>query len=245
MADTMTADELAAWRRAERTALVARRLAVPAAERSRRSARIMAHLEAGLPLLGTGTLGFYSPFRGEPDVREAVLRFREAGATLALPVVVTREAPLVYREWWPGAPMERGALGVPIPAASASVQPDAVLMPPVGFDAQGYRLGYGGGYFDRTLAAARPQPLKIGIAFELSRIATIHPCAHDVPMDLVITERGIHAPGRDGLVRIAPAEAATLAEALRARRRSAADGADATRDYASPPCYAHELDPDR
>ena len=80
---------------------------------------------------------------------------------------------------------------MPIPQTEAVV-PDVLLMPPVGFDADGYRLGYGGGFFDRTLAAAAPHPLKIGLAREASRIDTIHPQPHDVPMDFVVTERGIH-----------------------------------------------------
>ena len=64
----------------------------------------------------------------------------------------------------------------------------AGLAPLVGFDSCGYRLGYGGGYYDRTLAAATPKPLAIGVGFELSRLDTIHPQPHDVPMDFIVTE---------------------------------------------------------
>ena len=72
----------------------------------------------------------------------------------------------------------------------------------MGFDSKGYRLGYGGGYFDRTLAVMQPQPLKIGVAFELSRIPTIRPQPHDVPMDLIVTEAGIHCVRENGLERV-------------------------------------------
>jgi 5-formyltetrahydrofolate cyclo-ligase len=81
---------------------------------------------------------------------------------------------------------------LPIPQGTPALRPRALLVPPVGFDAQGYRLGYGGGYFDITLAALEPQPLKIAVAFELSRIDTIYPQPHDIPMDFVVTEERVH-----------------------------------------------------
>lgn len=109
-------------------------------------------------------------------------------------------------------------------------------MPVVGFDSAGYRLGYGGGYFDRTLATLRPQPLKIGVGFELSRIPTIRPQWHDVPMDFVVTEAGIHWVSQAGLIQVAEPEAAALAGSIVARRHSG--GAQ----YSSPACYAHEFE---
>ena len=80
---------------------------------------------------------------------------------------------------------------IPAPADGPSVTPDVLLVPLVGFDAGGYRLGYGGGYYDRSLAARTPRPLAIGIGFEISRLATIHPQPHDIPMDAIVTERGM------------------------------------------------------
>jgi 5,10-methenyltetrahydrofolate synthetase len=71
------------------------------------------------------------------------------------------------------------------------VVPQALLIPPVGFDARGFRLGYGGGFYDRTLASLAPRPLAIGVAFELSRVDSIRPQPFDLPMDYVVTERGI------------------------------------------------------
>jgi 5-formyltetrahydrofolate cyclo-ligase len=116
---------------------------------------------------------------------------RSPGSRSALPVVVEKKKPLEFREWWPGAPTTPGVFDLPIPQGTEIMRPHALLVPPVGFDAQGYRLGYGGGYFDRTLAALAPQPLKIAVAFEVSRIPTIHPQPYDIPMDFVVTENGI------------------------------------------------------
>jgi hypothetical protein len=113
-------------------------------------------------------------------------------------VVVAKHAPLEFREWEPGVATAPGVFGLPVPQSAALV-PDVLLMPPVGFDGAGYRLGYGGGYFDRTLASRSPQPLKIGLARGMSHIETIHPQPHDIPMDFVITEAGIHEPGASGL----------------------------------------------
>ena len=102
--------------------------------------------------------------------------------------------------------------------------PQALLIPPVGFDARGYRLGYGGGYFDRTLTEMTPQPLKIGVAFEISRIESIHPQAYDIPLDFFVTERCIYRNAPAGLEEIKdPSRVAELAAALLASRYPAGD----------------------
>lgn len=148
--------------------------------------------------------------------------------------------------------MTKGVFDLPVPDGTEVVRPEALLIPPVGFDAQGYRLGYGGGYFDRTLAAMVPQPLKIGVAFELSRIPTIYPQPHDVPMDFIVTEAGVHHASKHGLEHVGDLrQVLKLASAIiRERdRRAPISGEPAgstrpvARQYASPPCYANELDP--
>jgi 5,10-methenyltetrahydrofolate synthetase len=156
-------------------------------------------LLALLPDMQSACVSFYWPFEGEFDPRFAIRRWRERGARAALPVVVRKGAPLEFREWWPGAPMKRGVFDLPIPDGTPVVTPDVALIPPVGFDDEGYRLGYGGGYFDRTLAALACPPLKVGVAFELSRIPTIRPQPHDIPMDCIVTEAGVHRAGARGL----------------------------------------------
>jgi 5-formyltetrahydrofolate cyclo-ligase len=90
-----------------------------------------------------------------------------------------------------GRPDDAGCLEIPVSAEGESLSPTVLLAPLVGFDACGYRLGYGGGYYDRTLAAATPRPMAIGVGFEASRLETIHPQPHDIPMDLIVTGQGI------------------------------------------------------
>ena len=182
-------------------------------------ARMTELLLEGFPQLAGRILGFYWPMKGEFDCRVAVHRFREGGARGALPVVVKKASPLEYREWFPGVETTPGVFGLPVPQGVPVLVPDAVLMPPVGFDARGYRLGYGGGYFDRTLASLSPQPLKIGVGRGMTRIATIHPLPHDIPMDFVVTEEGIHAAGPDGLRRVDASEASRSAAEILAVRR--------------------------
>lgn len=212
-------DDVRQWRKAQRVELLARRIGVTAPRRRQWDAAITRLLVEGFPLLQPMTVGFYWPFKSEFDPRFAIHQWREHGARAALPLVVEKFAPLQFREWWPGAPMTTGVYDLPFPDGTAVVTPQALLIPPVGFDAQGYRLGYGGGYFDRTLAAMSPQPLKIGVAYELSRMSTIQPQPHDVPMDFIVTEAGVHHVGADGLTLVEdPARASELAGAIVRKR---------------------------
>lgn len=193
------------WRDAQRQALTAARSAVPVALRRQWDAAITQRLLLQFPGLQRLVVGGYWPFRGEFDPRFLLRRLRLGGARTALPVVVGRQLPLQFRDWWPGAPMRRAVLGLPVPDGTALLQPQAVLIPPLGFDAQGYRLGYGGGFFDRTLAAMPQPPLKIGVGFELSRIATVRPQPHDIPMDFIATEAALYRVGGGGLEPLDPA----------------------------------------
>jgi 5-formyltetrahydrofolate cyclo-ligase len=95
----------------------------------------------------------------------------------------------VFREWRPGAPMARGLWKIPHPAEGADVVPSVVLAPVVGFDPACYRLGYGGGFFDRTLAQMTGKPLVIGLGFPQASIKTIFPQPHDIPMNWIATGR--------------------------------------------------------
>ena len=211
-------EPLSSWRAARREELIARRSAMPADERRAGSESIARRLLGAFPLLQGRTIGFCWPYRGEFDPRFVIRRLRDAGSRAALPVVVARGAPLQFCEWWPGAPMRSATLGIPVPDGTQPLQPEALLIPPVGFDAAGYRLGYGAGYFDRTLAAMSPRPLAIAVAFELSRIPTIRPQPHDVPMDFVVTEVGVHHVAAHGLRLVDDREALRLAEAIVRRR---------------------------
>lgn len=136
------------------------------------------------------TLAFCAPSRNEFDARPLASRLISRGWRAAMPVVIAPAAPMVFRAWTPAAPMSRDRYGIPIPTAGEELAPGIVLLPLVAFDAAGYRLGYGGGYFDRTLAAQVPCPLAVGVGFELARVSSIRPQAHDVPLDAIVTEAG-------------------------------------------------------
>src|SRR3972149_4350569 len=161
--------QISAWRREQRAALIARRVALPAAQRREWSAAISACLESCFPRLAEMTVGFCWPYRGEFDARFAIRYFRERGATAALPAVVGKASPLQFRKWWPGAPMTPGVYDIPVPDGTELMVPDAVIVPMNGFDERGYRLGYGGGYFDRTLAPGAPPPPPVGGRFHVPR----------------------------------------------------------------------------
>ncbi|MCY0386941.1 5-formyltetrahydrofolate cyclo-ligase [Robbsia sp. Bb-Pol-6] len=138
------------------------------------------------------SLAFYWPTHGEPDLRETIVAWlaRDTRRRAALPVIESARAPLVFRGWTPDAPMRPGRYGIPVPAAGEIGMPALLLIPCVGFDARGYRLGYGGGFYDRTLAAATPRPRTLGVALDGCRVAALPNEAHDLPLDHVLTETG-------------------------------------------------------
>ncbi|MFZ2629911.1 MAG: 5-formyltetrahydrofolate cyclo-ligase, partial [Rugosibacter sp.] len=194
-------DDSPGFRTALRQEKIAARVALDPATHAELSARLAAHLEplllaqaATLTTPTTPTLAFCAPVRNEFDARPLASRLIRQGWRAAMPVVIAPAAPMIFRAWTPHAPMSRDRHGIPIPTAGEELVPDIVLLPLVAFDAAGYRLGYGGGYFDRTLVAQVPRPLAIGVGFELARAPSIHPQAHDVPLDAVVTEAGILRP---------------------------------------------------
>jgi 5-formyltetrahydrofolate cyclo-ligase len=212
--------ELQSWRATQRKSLLAQRMAIGAAQRARWNADITAQLLAVLhPQPGT-VIAAYWPFKGEFDPRFAMRAWREAGASTALPVVLQKGQPLQFRDWRPGMPTAPGVYDLPVPVHGAVMTPQWALIPPIGFDAMGYRLGYGGGYYDRTLAALSPQPLKIGVAFALSRIDSIAPQPHDIAMDFIVTQEAWYQVTAKGLIRLEPVVAAQRL-ALRSARTPA------------------------
>jgi 5-formyltetrahydrofolate cyclo-ligase len=184
--DPEQARDVARWRKAERVRLIAARLAVPADKRARVAEEVAAALDA-LIAPGPGVVvSLYWPFRGELDLRGWMARAVEAGAQVALPVVEAKGRPLTFREWRPGCAMARGVWNIPQPADGEPVTPTVVLAPVVGTDPGCYRLGYGGGFFDRTLAALSPRARAIGVGHPVAAIPTIYPQPHDIPMDTVV-----------------------------------------------------------
>lgn len=210
--------ELASWRRAERARLIATRMAADAVDHARWSASIEATLGLVCPAAAGWVVGLCWPFQAEFDARPTAALLRARGARLALPAVVAKAQPLKFLEWWPGAKLVAGVYGLLVPDGTATLVPDVLLVPPVGIGGEGDRLGYGGGFFDRTLAALEPRPLTFAHAFELSRVPTTTPQPHDILMDFVITEARVEVAVPGGLKRITPAECHALALELAARR---------------------------
>lgn len=215
----LNGSELKAWRKQQRLAFIAQRLGLEEERRREWDSRIERLLNTAFVLPRGMVVGFCWPYKGEFDARRTVLRLRKMGARAALPAVFDKKGPLQFSEWWPGVAMALGAYEIPVPQGTSVVYPDAVIVPMNAFDEQGYRLGYGGGYFDRTLAALQPKPIAIGIGYEMFRVGTIHPCEHDIPMDFIVTEKGIHMLDEGRLRRIDAAACIEWVTRLSATRR--------------------------
>jgi 5,10-methenyltetrahydrofolate synthetase len=181
-------------RSALRRQLVERRLALSKDDWARLSTAICEQVRENFPRLSEMRVGFCWPIKNEPDLRPLVLSWIESGKdgfAALLPVVVGADAPLAFRAWTPDRQMMTDRYGIPTPAVGEFLMPEALLIPVNAFDAHGYRIGYGGGFFDRTLAALKPAPLCIGVGFELARVDSIRPEAHDVRLDAMVTEAGV------------------------------------------------------
>lgn len=193
--DPQQARDVMRWRKAERARLRAERLAMPVTVRQAAGHAIVEHLRQVLSDRFGGAKGrvfsAYWPIKGEPDMRPLMAELYGAGVIVALPIVETKAAPLTFRLWTPETRMVRGDWNIPVPPSHApETRPDIALAPLVGWSGDGFRLGYGGGYFDRTLAALRPRPFTIGIGYASARLATIFPQPHDIRLDLILTEAG-------------------------------------------------------
>ncbi len=183
------------WRKVERERLIALRVALSPERRAAQASAIARELDRILPS-GAPTVSLYWPIRGEPDLRPWMHTLHARGMRVALPVVIAHGRPLEFREWQPQARLERGVWKIPYPADGALVVPDVAIAPLVGFDRACYRLGYGGGFFDRTLASLEPRALAIGVGYPETELPTIFPQPFDVPMDWIVT--GSAAPLRRG-----------------------------------------------
>jgi 5-formyltetrahydrofolate cyclo-ligase len=188
MAASAIPGDRAAWRREQRKRLLAARAAAAPEDRAQWERQLAERLGAALHRRIGRIIGLYWPVRGEFDPLILAADLIAAGRALALPAITAKDAPLDYRAWRPGDAMIAGAFGIPAPAAPARITPDIIVVPCLGFDSARYRLGYGGGYFDRTLAALTPRPIALGAAFEQGALATIFPQPHDIALDAIVTE---------------------------------------------------------
>jgi 5-formyltetrahydrofolate cyclo-ligase len=184
----MGADVIAAKAALRKAALAARAEAHAAGQGQ--AAEILADLLAGER---GRVLAGYMAMRSEIDPRAAMAAH---DGPVGVPVIEGKGAPLRFREWSPGARMQPGTFGAEVPAEGAWVEPEVLIVPLVAFDARGYRLGYGGGFYDRTLEGlrARGRVLAVGFAYSAQEVAEVPVEATDQPLDAVVTERGVIRP---------------------------------------------------
>lgn len=152
-----------------------------------------------------GTIGFpagaevsaYLPVKDEFDVMPFAYTAHAFGHRVGMPVVLGKGKPLQFREWTPDTVLDAGVLGIPIPPADAAlILPRLLLVPLMAFDASGYRLGYGGGFYDRTLAALRllePETVAVGVCYAGLEVEAVPHDEHDQPLDWIVTEEGARA----------------------------------------------------
>jgi len=170
---------------AERQALV---------DRHQRSVHLQEVLRVWLVSRRENTIGAYWSIKGEFDALPALYRWSEAeeGRRIGLPVIDRTTKQLDFHVWFPGCPMEEDAYGIPKPKDTERFQPQLLLVPCVGFGPGGLRLGYGGGFYDRTLAELSPRPLTVGVGYAHGFVPWLDAEPHDVPLDVVLTEDGVH-----------------------------------------------------
>lgn len=188
--DSPAWQDIRRWRGAQRNRLAARRRTLDAGSRKAMDGRIAGYLEER-PGCDPGCVAFFWPLPGEPDVRPLAHLRLDRGCQSALTVIGRKSESLEFWRWHPRTALRKGEVwNIPVPAARQVVTPTVILVPLLGFDAEGHRLGHGGGYYDRTLARLDPKPLCVGIGYDIGRLDTIYPQAHDIPMDVIVTESG-------------------------------------------------------
>ncbi|MEW6466887.1 MAG: 5-formyltetrahydrofolate cyclo-ligase [Pseudomonadota bacterium] len=187
-------------KKALRQALIAQRLALPdRLERAEALQRVLRIWLVGRP---DTVIGAYWPIKGEFDPLPALHRWKEDGELLdepqlrriGLPVVNKQHKTLTFHAWYPGCPMEEDAYGIPKPKDTEVIFPTLLFVPCVGYGPGGYRLGYGGGFYDRTLASLQPKPFTVGLGYGPGFIDDFEPEPHDVPLDAILNDYGVVWP---------------------------------------------------
>ncbi|MEO6394958.1 MAG: 5-formyltetrahydrofolate cyclo-ligase [Devosia sp.] len=192
MADPRIEDEKAALRIKAQAA----RAAILNSTRAGAAKAAADHFFSGIVLAPGEIVSGYWRIKDEMDCQPILIRLMDTLQPVCLPVVIGDDEPLELRLWEQGASLYEAGFGTLAPAELApQVEPDLIVMPLLGFDARGTRLGYGGGYYDRTLARLSKKPRLVGLAFAAQEIAEIPRDAHDIPLDAIVTEKGVrHFP---------------------------------------------------
>ena len=174
-----------------RKQLQAERLAM--ADRHERSVHLQQVLRVWLVGRSERSIGAYWPIKGEFDALPALYRWSEAEPRrrIGLPVINRDTKQLRFHVWYPGCPMEEDAYGIPKPKDTEAFEPELLLVPCVGYGPKGLRLGYGGGFYDRTLACLHPRPFTVGVGFSHGYVHWLQPEPHDVPLDAMLVEDGV------------------------------------------------------
>jgi 5-formyltetrahydrofolate cyclo-ligase len=174
-----------------RKQLQAERLAM--ADRHERSVHLQQVLRVWLVGRSERSIGAYWPIKGEFDALPALYRWSEAepGRRIGLPVINRDTKQLRFHVWYPGCPMEEDAYGIPKPKDTEAFEPELLLVPCVGYGPKGLRLGYGGGFYDRTLADLRPRPFTVGVGYAHGHVPWLEGEPHDVPLDAMLVEDGV------------------------------------------------------
>lgn len=190
---TDAADDKAALRRRA----LAARAALGDAARAAAGAAVAGHGAALVARAKPSRVSLFFSVKGEIDVVPLMARLAAMGVPLCLPAIVRKAAPLVFRDWKPGEPLDDRPFGLKEPPpGAAEVVPDLLFVPLAAFDRAGGRVGYGGGFYDRTLAKLRGEgrrALAIGLAFAAQEVDAVPTAAHDAPLDGVLTEDGYRA----------------------------------------------------
>ncbi len=187
-------------KKAIRKRLIAERLSLP--DRLQRADALQQIMRIWLVGRKDVVIGAYWPIHGEFDPLPALHRWKEDGELLdqpeprriGLPVVDKVHKTLQFHAWYPGCPMQEDAFGIPKPKETEVVVPTLLFVPCVGYGIGGFRLGYGGGFYDRTLAQLRPKPFTVGLGYTCGYTEDFEPEPHDQPLDAILNDNGVVWP---------------------------------------------------
>jgi 5,10-methenyltetrahydrofolate synthetase len=190
----------AAQKKALRKLLLEQRLNLP--DRLQRGELLQQVMRIWLVGRTDAVIGAYWPIKGEFDPLPALHRWKEDGELvdqpeprrIGLPVVNRQHKTMTFHAWYPGCPMEEDAYGIPKPKDTELIVPTLLFVPCVGYGPGGYRLGYGGGFYDRMLASLTPKPVTVGLGFAQGFVDDLEPEPHDVPLDAILNDNGVVWP---------------------------------------------------